>query len=142
MGGGAAGGAGGSNARMQKQTQVLAVADLRTSSVIVTASADLMAEITGMMAQLDIVSERDQKPYVFHLDHGDPAAVLQALQGMFGGNSSTSRGGSSSSSSTSALQTRETQNASSTGSSSSTGIGGGGGGIGGGGGGGGRAGGF
>jgi len=140
-GGGAAAGAG-SNARMQKQTQVLAVADLRTSSVIVTASADLMAEITGMMAQLDIVSERDQKPYVFHLDHGDPAAVLQALQGMFGGNSSTSRGGSSSSSSTSALQTRETQNASSTGSSSSTGIGGGGGGIGGGGGGGGRAGGF
>ncbi len=143
-GGGGGGGASGSgsNARMQKQTQVLAVADLRTSSVIVTASSDLMSEIAGMMEQLDVSSTRDQKVYVYHLDHGDPEQAVQVLQSMFGGGTSGStgsRGGTgSSSSSTSALQSRETQNNSSTGTSGtssgiggSTGIGGGGAGRGG-----------
>jgi general secretion pathway protein D len=135
-GGAAASGASGSTARMQKQTQVLATPDLRTSSVIVTASKDLMGEIEGMMAQLDVSSSRDQKVYVFHMNNGDTMQDLQVLQSMFGGSSSSSgsRGGTgSSSSTTSALGTRETQNATSSGtgstttggSSSSSGIGGG-----------------
>ncbi len=123
-GGGGAAAGGGSNARMQKQTQVTAVADPRTSSVIVTASADLMQEITGMMNQLDVPSQRDQKVFVYHLDHGDPQQTLQVLQNMFGGNSSTSSRGGSSSSTSSALGNRQTQNATSTGTSTSTGIGG------------------
>jgi general secretion pathway protein D len=134
-GGGAAGGAAGGsdNARMQKQTQVLAVADLRTSSVIVTASKDLMQEISGMMAQLDVSSSRDQNVYVFHMNNGDTMQDLQVLQSMFGGSSSSSSRGGSSSSTSSALGTRETQNASSSGTGStttgsSTGLGGGGGG--------------
>ena len=133
-GGGGGGGTGGasssSNARMQKQTTVLATADLRTSSVIVTASSDLMNEISGMMEQLDVPSARDQKVYVYHLDHGDPEQAVQVLQSMFSGTSGSSTGsrggvGGSSSSTTSALQSRETQNNSSTGTSStSSGIGG------------------
>jgi general secretion pathway protein D len=127
--------ASGSTARMQKQSQVLATPDLRTSSVIVTASKDLMQEIDGMMAQLDVVSSRDQKVFVYHLDNADPEQALTVLEGMFGGTSgSSSRGGTSSSSTTtSALGSRETQNASSSGTSTtSSGIGGSSGGAGGG----------
>jgi general secretion pathway protein D len=142
-GGAAAGGAGGNNSRMQKQTQVLATADLRTSSVIVTASKDLMSEIEGMMAQLDVASNRDQKVYVFHMNNGDTMQDLQVLQSMFGGSTSSSgsRGGTGTSTTGSALGTRETQNASSSGTGSTT-TGGSSGGIGGGMGGGGNRGGY
>src|SRR5208283_3458847 len=68
----AGGGNSSQNSRVQKQTQVLAVADPRTSSVIVTASKDLMVEIEGMMTQLDVPSARDQKVFVYHMNNGDP----------------------------------------------------------------------
>lgn len=104
---------GSSNARVQKQSQVIAVADLRTSSVIVTASKDLMEEITGMMTQLDTPSTRDQQVYVFHMNNGDPEEALTVLQNMFQ-TSSTSRSGSSSATQNiSPLQERAQQNASS-----------------------------
>ena len=126
----AAGAGNSQNSRIQKQTQVVAVADSRTSSVIVTASKDLMQEIAGMMEQLDVPSTRDQKVFVYHMDNGDPQQALTVLQNMFQNNSTSSRSGTSSSSQNSALQTRETQNATSggTGSTTSTtgtGIGGG-----------------
>ncbi|MGA2178879.1 MAG: secretin N-terminal domain-containing protein [Verrucomicrobiota bacterium] len=129
--GGNASGNNGQNTRIQKQTQVVAVADLRTSSVIVTASKDLMQEIAGMMEQLDVPSTRDQKVFVYHMDNGDPQQALAVLQNMFQNNNTTSRSGTSSSTTTSALGTRETQNATSGGTGStttsgtSTGIGGG-----------------
>ncbi len=123
----AAGGDSSQNSRVQKQTQVVAVADARTSSVIVTASKDLMNEIAGMMTQLDVPSTRDQKVFVYHMNNGDPQQALTVLQGMFQNSSTTSRTGTSSSSQNSALQNRETQNAStvgnSTSSTSTTGIG-------------------
>jgi type II secretory pathway component GspD/PulD (secretin) len=130
-GGGNAAGNNSSNSRVQKQTQVVAVADLRTSSVVVTASKDLMQEIAGMMEQLDVPSTRDQKVFVYHMENGDPQQALTVLQNMFQNNSASSRSGTSSSSQNSALQTRETQNATSGGTGStttsgtSTGIGGG-----------------
>jgi len=102
----AAGSTGGSqNTRIQKQTQVVAVADPRTSSVVVTASKDLMQEIAGMMEQLDVPSDRDQGVYVFQMKNGDPQQALTVLQNMFQ-SSSTSRSGTSSSSQNSALQQR------------------------------------
>jgi general secretion pathway protein D len=118
------------NSRVQKQTQVLAVADSRTSSVVVTASKDLMEEIAGMIKELDVNSTRDQKVYVFHMNNGDPQQVAQVLQTMFQstttGSSSRSGSSSSSSSQNSALMTREQNNASSsstsvTGSSTTSG---------------------
>jgi type II secretory pathway component GspD/PulD (secretin) len=120
-GGGGGGNAAGNgqNARVQKQSQVLAVADLRTSSVIVTASKDLMQEIAGMMEQLDVSSTRDQKVFVYHMDNGDPQQTLQVLQSMFGGNN-TSRTGTGSSSQNSALMNRATQNATTGGTSTTT----------------------
>ena len=128
-GGGNAAGGTDQNSRVQKQTQVVAVADPRTSSVVVTASKDLMQEIAGMMEQLDVPSTRDQKVFVYHMENGDPQQTLQVLQNMFGGNN-TSRSGTSSSAQNSALMNRQTQNATTGGAGSSTstsgtGIGGG-----------------
>jgi hypothetical protein len=117
----AAGGTGNSqNTRIQKQTQVVAVADSRTQSVIVTASKDLMQEIAGMMEQLDVPSTRDQKVFVYHMDNGDPQQALTVLQNMFQNNSTTSRSGTSSTSQNSALMNRETQNATTGGAGGTT----------------------
>jgi type II secretory pathway component GspD/PulD (secretin) len=126
--GGQGGNAGNSTQdRIRKQQQVVAVADLRTSSVVVTAQKDLMQEIGEMIKQLDVPSTRDQKVYVYHLDHGDPNQVLQVLQGTFPNSSTTTGGrGNTSQSQPSALMNRETQNANQMGSSSSSssGVGG------------------
>jgi type II secretory pathway component GspD/PulD (secretin) len=121
----AGGSTGGSqNSRIQKQTQVVAVADPRTSSVVVTASKDLMQEIAGMMEQLDVPSDRDQGVYVFQMKNGDPQQALTVLQNMFQ-SSSTSRSGTSSSSQNSALQQRAVNGTTTMGTTSTTtGIGG------------------
>jgi type II secretory pathway component GspD/PulD (secretin) len=112
------------NSRIQKQTQVVAVADPRTSSVIVTASKDLMQEIAGMMEQLDVPSDRDQDVYVFQMKNGDPQQALTVLQNMFQ-SSSTSRSGTSSSSQNSALQQRAVNGTTTMGTTTTTtGIGG------------------
>jgi len=121
--------------RIQKATQVSAVADSRIQAVIVTAPKDLMNEIADMMTELDVASDRDQQSYVVQLNNGDPQQVAQVLQSMFQGNN-TSRTGSSTQNS--ALQQRQ-QTSTTTMSQSTTtsgiggtGIGGGGGGRGGG----------
>jgi len=88
----------GDNNRAQKQSQVTAVADARTQSVIVMASKDLMPEIAGMMSQLDVPSSRDQKVFTYHLNNADPEEVAQILQSTFQSSTSSSRGGSTSSS--------------------------------------------
>jgi type II secretory pathway component GspD/PulD (secretin) len=125
-----------SQQRIQKATQVTAVADSRIQAVIVTAPKDLMNEIAGMMADLDVPSDRDQDVYVFQMKNGDPQQAVQVLQNMFGG-SSTSRNGTSSSQN-SALQQRAVNATTTMGTTTTTsgiggtGIGGGGGGGGGG----------
>jgi hypothetical protein len=121
----AAGGGSGSdsNNRAQKQSQVTAVADGRTQSIIVMASKDLMPEIAGMMTELDVPSNRDQHVYAYHLSNADPQEVAQILQNTF---PSTTSGRSSSSSSSSqqsessALIQRENQNATTVGQTSSS----------------------
>jgi general secretion pathway protein D len=118
-GGGRGGGGGntaaaGSNDRIRKASQVISVADARTSSVVVTASKDLMTQIAGMVRELDVPSTRDQKVYVFHMENGDPQQAVQVLQNMFQG-TGTARGGTGTSSSqqNSALMQRQQNNSSS-----------------------------
>ncbi len=131
LGGG--GTANSSQQRIQKATQVTAVADSRIQAVIVTAPKDLMDEIAGMMADLDVPSDRDQGVAVISLQNGDPYQVAQVLQSMFGSSSSSSRGGASSTT-TSALQQRAQNGTTTMGTTTTTsGIGGTSGGIGGGG---------
>jgi type II secretory pathway component GspD/PulD (secretin) len=83
-------GAGGRNAagteqssRMLKQSQVVAVPDLRTSSVVVSASRDLMVQIEGMIADLDSDAAKKQEVFVFDVQNTDPQAVQDILQSLF-----------------------------------------------------------
>ncbi len=131
--GGGAGTGGNQNSRIQKQTQVIAVADQRTSSIVVTASKDLMQEIAGMMTQLDVPSDRDQNVYVFQMKNGDPQQAVQVLQNMFQSSSTSRSGTSSSSSQNSALQQRAVNGTTTMGTTTTTTTGVGGTGIGGGG---------
>ena len=105
--------------RAQKQSQVTAVADARTQSVIVMASKDLMPEIAGMIEGLDIPSPRDQQVYTYHMDHGDVLEDEQILNTMFGGNNSRNNT-SSQQQETSPLIQRNIQNATTVGNTSST----------------------
>jgi len=93
--------------RAKKRQQVVAVADPRTSSVVVTAARNMIKQIGEMVAELDKESPgKVQHVSVIHLDNADPQQVQQVLQDMFQG--STSQRGSSSQ--LSPLQTRIQQN--------------------------------
>jgi type II secretory pathway component GspD/PulD (secretin) len=138
LGGGTGTTASSSQQRIQKATQVSAVADSRIQAVIVTAPKDLMEQIAGIMTELDVTSDRDQDVSVIALQNGDPQQVAQVLQNMFG-SGTTSRSGSSSQNS--ALQQRA-QNSTTTMGTTTTSSGIGGSGYGGGGGRGGGGGGF
>jgi type II secretory pathway component GspD/PulD (secretin) len=91
--------------RMKAQTTVLAVADRRTESVIVTASKDLITEIAGMIAQLDEGPMGKMRVTAFPLEGADPNAVTMTLSGLF-----LNTGNNSSATSTTALSARTTGN--------------------------------
>jgi type II secretory pathway component GspD/PulD (secretin) len=76
-------GSGTDSSRMQKQTQVVAVPDLRTGSVIVSASRDLMKQIEGMVRELDADPAKKQQVYVFDFQNTDPNQAVQILQTLF-----------------------------------------------------------
>ena len=106
--------------RIKKRTQVMAVPDPRTSSVVVTATRDLMDQIADMIKELDFKSDKEQTVKVFHLNNADPQAILPVLQDMFQNNTTAGRNSRSSSTQTSPLQNRIQQNQN---NSSTTGAG-------------------
>ena len=91
--------------RIKKRNQVVAVADARTSSVVVTATRDLMEQISEMVDQLDLPGKA-QRMVVIPINHEDPSSVLQVLQDTVGANSSRS----SRNSTTSPFENRVQQN--------------------------------
>jgi hypothetical protein len=101
------------NDRIKKRNQVVAVADGRTSSVVVTATKDLMEQITEMVEQLDNPGKA-QHMAVIHINNSDPSEVLSVLQDTVGASSSRNSRNSQSS----PFQTRIQQNQNSSGSSS------------------------
>jgi general secretion pathway protein D len=80
--------------RIKKRNQVVAVADPRTSSVVVTATSDLMDQISQMVAQLDNPSGKGQRVAVIHINNADPQEILPVLQDTFGGNNTRNRNNS------------------------------------------------
>ena len=123
---------GANSERMKKKGRVSAVADQRTSSLIVSAASEQMPQIEEMIKQLDQPAKK-QKVFVYSLENADVGQVEQILRDMF------DRSGTSSSRNSqtqgSALQNRSQNNQQ--GSTTSGGVGNNGGGFGGGGGGGG-----
>lgn len=72
-----------SSERLLKQSKVVAVPDLRTSSIVVSASRDLMGEIATMIERLDADPARKQKVFVYSVENTDPQAVEEILRGLF-----------------------------------------------------------
>lgn len=99
--------------RMRLQSRVVAVADARTNSVIVSASAEVMKQIGRMVEKLDSDSARKQKVFVYSLEHADVDNVAGILRGMF--QSQTTSRNNNSTSGNNVLQNRAntgaTQNA-------------------------------
>ena len=90
---------GNSSERMLQQKKVVAVADPRTNSVIVSATAELMAQITLMVERLDDKKAKQQKVYTYSLQNADVEGVSEILRNMFeqqNGNFNSSRNRSSS----------------------------------------------
>jgi general secretion pathway protein D len=71
------------NQRIKKRARVLAVPDQRTSSVLVSATRDLMDQIEGVVAELDANPARKQTVRVFPLQNADPQDAMQVLQDIF-----------------------------------------------------------
>jgi len=122
--GGGRGGRGGTTStdseRSKKQSKVVAVPDPRTSSVLVSASKDLMEQIAPMIAQLDNNTSKKQKVFVYSLENAEPTEVETVLKNLF--ETQTSRNGRTTQSSqqNNALSQRQSNNARTQGSTSST----------------------
>ncbi|HOX02947.1 MAG TPA: secretin N-terminal domain-containing protein [Candidatus Paceibacterota bacterium] len=71
--------------RAKKKGQVVAVPDQRTSSVVVSASSEMMPQIAAMIAQLDSSDAKRQKVFVYSLENADVASVEDILRNMFEG---------------------------------------------------------
>lgn len=122
-GGGDSSGGNSQAQRIKKRTKVTAVADPRTSSVIVSATSGLITQIEEMIKQLDANPAKKQKVYVYQVNPGDVSQVQQVLEDMFEttttGNNRNNRN-SSSSLQNSVLQNRATQNQQSSSTSTTT----------------------
>lgn len=124
--------------RIRKQTQVIAVPDPRTSSLIVSAPSELMPQIEQMVAQLDAGNDKKQKVYVYSLENADVYQVEEVLRQMFErSNTGLNRSSANRNQNNTAVDNRRNQNQNIGNNGSGFGVGTGGG-IGSGGGGGGR----
>lgn len=107
-GGGNAARAGGGRGNTSVRTvPVVAVADPRTYSVIVTAAKDQMPDITDMVAQLDSSSARKQKVFVYTMENANVKQVETILKNLF----QSSTGRTTTNNQPDALTTRATTNA-------------------------------
>ena len=104
----ATGGSGASSS--SRATPVVAIADARTYSVIVTAGKDAMPEISDIIAQLDASPARKQKVFVYTLENADVKQVESVLKNLF--QSSNAR--ASTSTQTDPLATRAANNSQTT----------------------------
>jgi general secretion pathway protein D len=75
---------GGQSERALLQSQVVAVGDPRTNSLLVTAGADSMAKIAEVVTRLDATGAKRQHVYYHQLQNGDPSTIADVLRGMLG----------------------------------------------------------
>ena len=68
---------------MKVQQRVVAVADRRTQSIIITTSRDLMVEIAGVITNLDSNPSGRQIVTAIDINSADPAAVEATMNGLF-----------------------------------------------------------
>ncbi len=97
MGGqGGPGGAGGNQAaneqsqRQEVESTVVAVADTRTNSVVVSSTREIMAQVAEVVEQLDASPAKNKRVFVHSLKNAKPEEVAIMLQEMFGSESNVS----------------------------------------------------
>ena len=122
-GGGNDSGGNSQSQRIKKRTKVAAVADPRTSSVVVTATSGLMSQIEEMVKQLDANPAKKQKVYVYEVNPGDVGQVQQVLEDMFETTSGNNRNNNRNSQQNNALQNRASQSQTTTSTTSGFGTG-------------------
>ncbi len=130
------------SSRLKKTARVVAVADQRTYSVVVSAPQQLIDQIEEIVSNLDASAARKQTVRVMHFSNATPAQVKSALAALFQKQTTTSPANSASQNQADALETRMTTQSQSqssattrsgTGGGSPSGLSGGGGGSAGGG---------
>ena len=89
--GGGGGGGGQTDERTMMDYSVMAVADPRTKSVIVSAAHQQMGMIAEMIEKLDSDPAKKQKVFVYRLENADVENVAEILRGMFEDESSGNR---------------------------------------------------
>jgi len=105
----------------RKQNRVLAVADPRTSSILVTAGSTLMPQIANLIASLDADPGHKEGVHVWDLRNTDPQDINQVLLDLFSRNTASRSSGSQTSTllgQNNPLTSRQTQSTSTTSSSS------------------------
>jgi general secretion pathway protein D len=108
--------------RSRKGDKVVAVADARTTSVVVSAPQNLMDQIESILASLDANAARKQKLVVYQVKNASSQRVLKMLQDLFQSNGTT--GSRTASTQTDPLETRSTQQSQQNQTGASTGLGG------------------
>lgn len=71
------------NQRIKKRNRVIAVADQRTATVVVTAVKDLMEQIQEVVSELDADPSNLKSVAVFPLQNAEPQDAMQVLQDIF-----------------------------------------------------------
>ena len=107
----------GQNTRMTRQSTMMAVADRRTQSVIVTASREMMEQIKKVVQELDRGGQGAQKITALDFGGADPGTVQETMSGLF---SSANSSGTSSTTTATPLANRYTGNANSQSTTTST----------------------
>ena len=81
--GGRGGVTGTQSPRTQEEGRVMAVADFRTNSLVVSAVSNIMPQIAQVIYDLDRNTAREKKVYVYDLQNADAESVAALLQQMF-----------------------------------------------------------
>ena len=107
LGGGAGGSSGSQSTRIRKRNRVVAVADARTGSVVVTATKDLMDQIEGVITQLDPDPANTREVAIYRIQNAEPQEAMQVLQDIFN-KTGTPQNSRSTANQNSPLQSRST----------------------------------
>jgi type II secretory pathway component GspD/PulD (secretin) len=119
-GGPTTGSRGGSRSSQTRGTPVVAVADPRTYSVIVTGSREALVDVGEIIEQLDSNDGRKQKVFVYTMENGDVKQVEAILKNLFPSSSART----TTSQQVDPLTTRASSNSQATGSNITLGAGG------------------
>ena len=127
FGGGRGGGAAAAanSDRSLKQGKVLAVADQRTGSVVVSAAKQLMPQIAAMVMQLDSSKAKKKRVKIYTVENGNVEEIGNALKSVYETQNTRSTTTTTGNNALQTRQTQSTQNQSTTPSFGGAGTGGG-----------------